>query len=239
MLWWLFHAFIIGHIVFGAVGLVSFWPPVVGRKGAPVHRKWGRVFTTCLLWTGSFAIGISLCTLADPLGTHPHLKDAVFVRGIFGVMMLYLAILTVNLAWYGLQCVRNKRDHAANRRGANLILQPVLFVAALACAVEGWLIGQPLMIGMSLVGFATVATNLAFMLTANPGPRGGNLGLHGVLRLWRRAAHARDRAQPGPLGGAAGGGAVDHHLPSGQDPPELVAAGAAGRSAVMTAAQAG
>lgn len=171
MLWWLFHAFIIGHIVFGAVGLVSFWPPVVGRKGAPVHRKWGRVFTTCLLWTGSFAIGISLCTLADPLGTHPHLKDAVFVRGIFGVMMLYLAILTVNLAWYGLQCVRNKRDHGANRRGANLILQPVLFVAALACAVEGWLIGQPLMIGMSLVGFATVATNLAFMLTANPGPK--------------------------------------------------------------------
>jgi hypothetical protein len=171
MLWWLFHGFVAGHIAFGAVGLVSFWPPVIGRKGAPVHRKWGKIFAICLLTTGSFAIGISLCTLADPLGTHPHLKDAAFVRGIFGVMMLFLAILTVNLAWYGLQCVRNKREHMANRRGLNLWLQPVLLVAALGCAIEGWLIGQYLMIGMSVVGFATVATNLAFMLNPRPGPK--------------------------------------------------------------------
>ncbi len=136
MLWWPFHVFVAGHIVFGAVGLVSFWPPVVGRKGSPMHRKWGKVFARCLLATGGFAIGISLCTLVDPLGTHPHLKDAVFVRSIFGVMMLYLATLTVNLAWYGLQCVANKRDHATNRRGLNFWLQPVLFVAALACAIE-------------------------------------------------------------------------------------------------------
>ncbi len=85
---------------------------------------------------------ISLCTLIDPLGTHPHLKDAVFVRSIFGVMMLYLAILTVNLAWYGVQCVVNKRDHAANRRGLNLWLQPVLFSCGACCAIEGWRVGQ-------------------------------------------------------------------------------------------------
>lgn len=171
MLWWVFHIFVAGHIAFGAVGLLSFWPPVIARKGAAVHRKWGRVFTVCLLVTGCFAIGISLCTLADLLGTHPHLTDPVFVRGIFGVMMLYLSILTVNLAWYGRQCVLNKRDHAANRRGLNLLLQPVLLVASVACAVEGWAIGQNLMIGASVIGFATVATNLVFMLNPRPGPK--------------------------------------------------------------------
>lgn len=173
-MWWLFHGFIAGHIVFGAVGLVSFWVPVVGRKGSPSHRLWGKVFSICLLATGAFAIGVSLCTLIDPMGTHPHLEgkyDEVFIRGIFGVMMLYLAILTVNLAWYGWQAVKNRRAHGENRAWPNVILQPLLGLAAGICAFEGWRIDQPLMIGMSIVGFATAATNLFFMFNRNPGPK--------------------------------------------------------------------
>lgn len=170
-MWWLFHGLIVGHVVFGSIGLISFWVPVVGRKGGDRHRAWGQVFARCLLATGGFAIGISLCTLYDPLGTHPHLPDAEFVRGIFGVLMLYLSILTITLAWYGLECVRNKRDHAANRRGLNLWLQPILALAALGCVVEGLRINQPLMIGMSTIGFATVVTNLMFMLQPRPTPK--------------------------------------------------------------------
>jgi hypothetical protein len=53
----------------------------------------------------------------------------------------------------------------------NLALQPILVAAAFACAIEGVLIGQYLMVGMSMVGFATAGTNLFFMLNPTPGPK--------------------------------------------------------------------
>ena len=169
----LFHTLIAIHIVFGAVGLISFWVPVVGRKGGQNHRKWGKVFWTTIMVAGSIAVCLSLLTLIDPIATHPHLADrgASFVRGIFGVMMLYLAILTLNLAWYGLETIKNKTNHARNRSGVNFWLQPLLILAAIGCAVEGIVIQQYLMVGMSMIGFATAGTNLFFMFKNVPGPK--------------------------------------------------------------------
>jgi succinate dehydrogenase hydrophobic anchor subunit len=164
---WLVYA----HIVTGAIGIVAFWVPIFGRKGGAAHRRWGELFARLMLATGAIAIAISITSLVAPLETHPKLADAVLVRGIFGWMMLYLAILTINLAWYGLECVAAKRDHARHRRPLNLALQAVLFLAALNCAVHGVIIAQPLMLGISIVGFATVATNLHFMLARTPNPR--------------------------------------------------------------------
>jgi hypothetical protein len=166
-----FHVLIAIHIVLGAVGLVSFWPPVIGRKGGPLHVAWGRTFARVILGAGTVAVGLATCTLIDPLGTHPHLKDAAFVRGIFGVMMLHLAVLTINLAWHGRRVVLNRADHAANRKGLGLWLQPLLLATSVACAIEGLLIDQPLMLGMAVVGVATAWTNLAFILDPKPGPR--------------------------------------------------------------------
>jgi hypothetical protein len=169
----LFHALIAVHIAFGAIGLVSFWVPVVGKKGGKNHRKWGKVFWFTIMVAGSIAIGLSSLTLYDPIATHPHLSDrgAPFVRGIFGVMMLYLAILTLNLAWYGLETIKNKANHMRNRSGVNLWLQPLLILAAIGCAVEGVFIEQYLMVGMSMIGFATAGTNLFFMFTKSPAPK--------------------------------------------------------------------
>jgi hypothetical protein len=168
MWWWPFHILVWTHIASGAIGLVAFWVPVLGRKGGHAHRRWGKLFVASMLVTGSVAIGISTCTVIDPVGTHPHLPDAVLVRGIFGWMMLYLAVLTINLAWYGWLCVQNRTRHAANREWRNLALQVLVTVAAANCALQGWLIGQPLMIGISFVGFATAATNLRFLFKAKP-----------------------------------------------------------------------
>lgn len=54
--WWLFHLFVAAHIATGAVGLVLFWIPVIGRKGSATHRRIGDVFTKCILATGISAI---------------------------------------------------------------------------------------------------------------------------------------------------------------------------------------
>lgn len=39
----LFLARIILHVFTGATGLIAFWGPIVTRKGAANHRKWGKV----------------------------------------------------------------------------------------------------------------------------------------------------------------------------------------------------
>ena len=118
-----FHALVAAHIVTGTAGAVAFWVPVIGRKGGVNHKRWGRVFTYAMLATGVFAVGMSILTLIEPMGTHPHLVgmfDAVFIRAIFGWLMLHMGILTINLAWYGWLCIRNKRDRDANRTPLNL-----------------------------------------------------------------------------------------------------------------------
>jgi hypothetical protein len=168
---WPFHAFVVAHIATGSVGLVAFWLPVLGRKGGLLHRRAGRVFTVSMLLTGSLAIVISLLTVADPVGTHPHIDAApALLRGVFGWMMLYLAILTINLAWYGWTCVRNQREHARGRTPLNLCLQLLVTAAAANCAVHGVLLGQGLMVGISIVGFATAGTNLWYLYKPRHGP---------------------------------------------------------------------
>jgi hypothetical protein len=151
--------------------------PVIGRKGGPKHRWWGRIFVISMVVTGTVAVGISTLTVLYPVETHPHIPDPAFVRGIFGWMMMYLGILTVNLAWYGWLAVRNMRRYERNRVWHNLLLQAVLFVAAVNCLVQGWLIGEVLMIGISMIGFATVATNVNAMYR-NPQPPMGWLVEH-------------------------------------------------------------
>lgn len=166
---WPFHAFVATHIVTGSVGLVAFWVAVIARKGHDNHRQWGTYFFWSMLLTGSVAMVMASLTIADPIKTHPHLElPAVTIQGIFGWMMLYLALLTVNLAWYGRECIRNRRCHEQHRTPFNLFLQFALAVAAVNCGWRGWQINQPLMTLISFVGIATVVTNLLFMTARSP-----------------------------------------------------------------------
>ena len=160
---YLFKFLIYAHIVTGAVGLLCVWVPIVGRKGGRNHRLWGKTFVSSMLLTGTLAIGISLCTLVAPLETHPFWDDVDRIRGMFGWMMMYLATLTIMLAWYGLLCIRNKRDHQANRTPLNLFLQFATFATAVNCAWQGVLIGEPLMIGISTIGLIAPPLNTHFI----------------------------------------------------------------------------
>lgn len=164
----LFEILVVAHIVTGSVGLICVWIPIAGRKGGETHRKWGKVFAYSMLVTGSIAVGISLCTLYAPLETHPFSDDAAMIRGVFGWMMLYLASMTIMLAWYGLLCIRNKRSHALNRNPLNFLLQAVTFVAAANCMLQGFRLGNGLMIGISVVGLTAAILNSRFILQEKP-----------------------------------------------------------------------
>jgi hypothetical protein len=166
-----FHTLVIAHILTGATGAIAFWVPVIGRKGGTNHRKWGQVFTLALLCTGWFALGMSVLSLADPMGTHPHLADrfdAGFIRGFFGHLMLCAAILTINLGWYGWMLVRNRGRQELNRTRAMFALQWLTIGAAINCAAQGWMMDQKLLIGLAIVGVATGWTNLHFLAKPRP-----------------------------------------------------------------------
>ena len=167
----LFEGLIVLHILGGVTGALAFWVPVIGQKGGDRHRKAGRLFVKALTLTGFCAIAMSLLTLWEPITTHPHLEgqfEPAFIRGIFGWMMLYLGVLTLNLIRYGWLCAHYPRDRMALREPINLALQPLLVIAAANCAWQGWRIDQVLMIGISFIGFATVATNLWYMFKPKP-----------------------------------------------------------------------
>lgn len=169
----LFRALIAAHIIAGSVAALSLWVPIIGRKGAPAHRKWGRIFTFAVITTGSIAIFLSLLTIVDPMAMHPHLVgrfDEGFVRGIFGWMMLHNGILTINLGWYGWLAIIHRSKNAECRTQANLALQGLVMLAAINCAWQGWLVGQPLMMAISVVGIATGITNLVYLYQPHPGP---------------------------------------------------------------------
>jgi hypothetical protein len=171
-----FEGLIALHIAAGAPGLAGFWLPIAARKGSRLHRLAGRVFVWLMLAAASLAALMAMMTLAWPVETHPKLAGhAEFgsphvIRGIFGWMMLYLAILTINLAVYGRACILYRHDHARHRAPLSMALQGLLIAASLNCAVQGLIIGQTMMVGISFVGFATAGTNLWFMLRARPGP---------------------------------------------------------------------
>lgn len=166
---WLFNLVLAVHVGAGVVSLTSFWGAVLTRKGGLVHRRWGRVFAASIYAAGFMALGMGVLSLFWPLAMHPGLTDEALYRGLFGWMMLYLALLTISMTRYGLQMVANKRDHGANRHWSMVALQVAVLVAGVNCAVQGIILGQPLMIGVSVIGFGTTLTYLWFMFRDAPG----------------------------------------------------------------------
>ncbi len=169
----LFKIFLVGHIITGAFGLLVFWVPVSSRKGSRFHRLWGRWFTYSMLATGLLATGMGLVTLVAPVATHTHVTDPALIdptilRGLFGWMMVYLAVLTVSLAWHAIEVVRHKADRARTATGFAVGLQIAVMALAANCAIQGLILDQPIMIGISAVGLASGPLNLYYMWRAAP-----------------------------------------------------------------------
>jgi hypothetical protein len=167
-----FQALVIAHVVVGAVALVSFWIPVVSRKGGAAHRKWGHVFKVALYAAAWFAIGMAVLNLTTANDRHPVLTDRAMFDGLFGWMMLYLGVLTLGLGHYGMAAAKARGDAVAMRSPLNLAIQLCVIVAAINCAVRGYWLGQPLMVGLAALGLGAAATFLIAMLRPSSSKQG-------------------------------------------------------------------
>jgi len=165
---WLFTLILAVHVGAGATALTSFWGAVATQKGGPAHRRWGKLFTTAIYTASLMALGMGTLSLRWPLAMHPGLTDEALYRGLFGWMMLYLGLLTISMTRYGLAVIATKRDHPALRHWSMVLLQIIVLVAAVNCAVHGVLLAQPLMILVACIGFGTTLTYLWYMFQRTP-----------------------------------------------------------------------
>jgi hypothetical protein len=153
-----FEGLVIVHILAGAVALVSFWIPILAKKGSASHVRWGRVFANAVTIAATLACVMGVFNLTLTNMRHPSLDDRAVFAGLFGWMMLYLGLLSLLLVRYGLTAIFDKRGEAQGQVRMNRIAMGVVAVSALQCGYQGIIVNQPLMIALALLGLITVAT---------------------------------------------------------------------------------
>lgn len=174
----LFEALVVAHVVTGTVGLVAFWGPIVTRKGAANHRKWGRAACYGFLGAGGMAIAMALLSLYGPEQRIPSVTDRELFDGLFGWMMLYLGALTIGFVDYGLAVIRHARDRRALRGWRYQAIIAAVVVTGAWCGWYGIRVGHPLMVLVATVGIAAMAIQLLYIWRWDDPPRLTYVGEH-------------------------------------------------------------
>ncbi|MDP4605882.1 MAG: hypothetical protein NWS68_06985 [Erythrobacter sp.] len=174
----LFEALVVAHVATGAVGLIAFWGPIVTRKGAANHRKWGKAACYGFLGAGALAIAMALLSLYGPEYRHPEVTDRALYEGLFGWMMLYLGVLTIGFVDYGLAVVKHSRDRRALRRWRYQLVIAAVVISGAWCGFFGWRVGHPLMVLVAFIGIVAMLIQQRYIWRAADFPRGTHIGEH-------------------------------------------------------------
>lgn len=159
----LFTVLIVMHVIAGAVGLVAFWGPIATRKGSQPHRKWGKAACYGFMAAGMLAIAMALLSLFGPEERIPSITDRELFAGLFGWMMLYLGLLTIGFADYGLSVVKHTRDRTALRSPRYQLVIAAVVISAIWCGYFGLRVGHPLMQLVAGIGIIAMALQQVFI----------------------------------------------------------------------------
>lgn len=173
----LFEIFVAFHIVAGTIGLVAFWVPIGTKKGAAKHRSGGRWACYGFIGAGLLAIAMAIYSLIDTT-RHPDITDRALYEGLFGWMMLYLGILTIGFADYGLAVIRHKVDREALRGARYQFVMLAVVVSGAWCGIYGWRVGDPLMVLLAVIGIASMVMQQVFVWRAEAPSRQAYVGEH-------------------------------------------------------------
>jgi hypothetical protein len=174
----LFEALVVVHVATGALGLTAFWGPILTRKGASNHRKWGKAACYGFLGAGALAIAMALLSLYGPEYRHPEVTDRALFEGLFGWMMLYLGVLTIGFVDYGLSVVRHSRDRMALRRWRYQAVIAAVVVSGAWCGIYGFKVGHPLMVLVAFIGIAAMMIQQLYIWRRVDPPRQTYVGEH-------------------------------------------------------------
>lgn len=174
----LFEALVIAHVAAGAVGLTAFWGPIVTRKGATNHRKWGKAACYGFLGAGALAIAMALLSLYGPEHRIPSVTDRELFDGLFGWMMLYLGTLTIGFVDYGLAVIRHARDRRALRGVRYQAVIAAVVISGAWCGYYGIRVEHPLMVLVALIGIVAMAIQQLYIWRRVDPPRTTYVGEH-------------------------------------------------------------
>ena len=174
----LFEALVVAHVVTGAVGLTAFWGPIVTKKGAANHRKWGKAACYGFLGAGSLAIAMALLSLYGPEHRHPEVTDRALFDGLFGWMMLYLGVLTIGFVDYGLAVVKHSRKRRALRAIRYQAMIAAVVVSGAWCGIYGAEVGHPLMVLVAVIGIVSMLIQQVYIWRPADPPRNTYHGEH-------------------------------------------------------------
>lgn len=158
----LFFAFVVLHVIAGTIGLVAFWIPIATKKGAVKHRKGGKWALGGFIGAGFLAVVMAIYSLIDT-SRHPEIEDRLLYEGLFGWMMLYLGILSIGFADYGLAVIRHRTERTALRRARYQLVMLAVVVSGVWCGVFGIRVGDPLMVLVAVVGIVSMVMQQVFV----------------------------------------------------------------------------
>ncbi len=174
----LFEAFVVAHVITGAVGLTAFWGPILTKKGATRHRQWGRATCYGFLGAGTLAIAMALLSLYGPEDRHPEITDRALFDGLFGWMMLYLGVLTIGFVDYGLGAIKHSGNRRALRSWRHQGVIAAVVLSGAWCGYYGYLVGHPLMMLVAFIGIVAMAIQQLYIWRPTDPPRTTYIGEH-------------------------------------------------------------
>ncbi|HDZ10067.1 hypothetical protein [Pseudohongiella sp.] len=153
-MYWLHQSALYLHIVVGVIALIMFWIPVVSKKGARNHKRFGRIFAIVMYTVGWSGVLMASFDLWRPLVTHPVAQSTTaeaqtaISAGIraSATFLLSLSILVLATTRHGWLVIRHKDDRRALRRPAHVALCLALLGAGLTLLVIGGSSGNILML---------------------------------------------------------------------------------------------
>lgn len=166
----LFESLIVLHVIAGLTGLIAFWVPIAAKKGGRNHRKGGRIACYGFIGAGALAITMALLSLYGPEERIPSVTDRALFDGLFGWMMLYLGLLTIGFADYGLATIRHARDRFALRAPRYQVVIAAVILSALWCGYYGLQVGHPLMQLVAVVGLVAMTLQQVFIWRSETAP---------------------------------------------------------------------
>lgn len=173
-----FEILVVLHVVTGATGLIAFWGPVMTKKGAVNHRRWGRICTYGFMGAGALAVVMALLSLYGPEERLPSVTDRVLFEGLFGWMMLYLGLLTIGFADYGLAVVKHSRMPQALRSVRYQVVIAAVILSAAYCFYFGASIGEPLMMAVAVLGLVAMGIQQLYIWRKTPPAARSYVGEH-------------------------------------------------------------
>ncbi|MEO0698737.1 MAG: hypothetical protein AAFY81_03355, partial [Pseudomonadota bacterium] len=158
----LFLAFVVLHVIAGSIGLIAFWIPIATKKGAKTHRSAGKWALFGFIGAGALAIAMAIYSLIDT-SRHPEIEDRLLYEGLFGWMMLYLGILTIGFADYGIAVIRHRTQRPALRRLRYQLVMLAVVASGVWCGLFGARVGDPLMVLVAVVGIVSMLMQEVFV----------------------------------------------------------------------------